>query len=58
MLKRVTDDDSPMQEHGARRILYAMAADETPGVLPSIKPGSISFKENATRSLRIFRRGV
>jgi hypothetical protein len=58
MLKRVTDDDTPMQEHGDRRILYAMATDETPGVLLSIKPGSISFRENTTRSLRIFKRGV
>jgi hypothetical protein len=45
-----------MQEHGDRRILYAMATDETPGVLPSIKPGSISFREKATRSLSIFKR--
>jgi hypothetical protein len=35
-----------------------MATDETPGVLLSIKPGPISFRENATRSLRIFKRAV
>ncbi|WP_167362036.1 hypothetical protein [Pseudomonas abietaniphila] len=54
----MTDDDTPMQEHGDRRILYAMATDETPGVLLSIKPGSISFRENTTTFLRIFKRGV
>jgi hypothetical protein len=54
----VTDDDTPMREHGDRRILYAMTTDETPGVLPSIKPGAISFRENATRCLRIFKRSM
>jgi hypothetical protein len=47
-----------MQEHGDRRILYAIATDETPGVLLSIKPGSISFRENATRTRGIFKRGM
>jgi len=53
MLKMVTDDDTPMQFHGARRILYAMAPDETPGVLPSIKRKKISFEENVTTAAQI-----
>lgn len=56
MLKMVTDDDTPMQIHGARRILYAIAPDETPVTLPPIKPESISFAENAAALLQIIKR--
>jgi hypothetical protein len=58
MLKMVTDDDTPMQIHGARRILYAMAPDETPAVLPSIKRNRISFEENITTTPKIFKPGL
>nr|WP_314583681.1 hypothetical protein [uncultured Pseudomonas sp.] len=51
----VTDDDTPMQIHGARRILYAIAPDETPAVLPSIKRNRISFEENITTTAQIFK---
>jgi len=58
MLKMVTDDDTPMQIHGARRILYAMTRDETPGVLPSIKRWSRSFAENITTTPGISKRSL
>jgi hypothetical protein len=52
----VTDDDTPRQNRGARRILYAIAPDETPVTLPPIKPESISFAENAAALLQIIKR--
>jgi len=58
MLKMVTDDDTPMQCDGARRILYAMTPDETPDVLLPIKEQAISFEENITTQLRIIKQSL
>lgn len=54
MLKMVTDDDTPVQNDGGWRILYAMRPDETPNVR-SIRLQSISFAENAATPPGIFK---
>ncbi|MGH8416171.1 MAG: hypothetical protein ACRER8_02595 [Pseudomonas sp.] len=53
MLKMVNDDETPGQSPGARRILYALTADETPDMAPSIKGWPISFPEKVYTMLRI-----
>jgi hypothetical protein len=58
MLKMVTDDDTPREFHGARRILYAMAPYETPEVRQSIKRKRISFGENGTTDPKICKRSL
>jgi hypothetical protein len=58
MLKMVTDDEAPVQIHGASRILYAITADETPDVPLSIKLRQISFAENVTTAPGKFKRSV